>query len=199
MIRLGLTGSIGMGKSTTAEFFKAEGIPVYSADETVHALYRSEPALSLVEAAFPGSVVNGQIDRRKLSHFVVGNPEQLAKLEKIVHPLVRQKENAFIEMSRDQGQSLVVLDIPLLFETGIDGRVDKIAVVSAPAAIQRQRVLAREGMDEDKFNRILSHQLPDQEKRQRADFIIETGRGLADAKAQVHALIVQLSQTEGGA
>lgn len=193
MIILGLTGSIGMGKSTTAGFFADAGIPVYNADEAVHELYKSEPVILWFKKNFPKSLTDGQIDRVKLSQEIVADPEKLKLLESYIHPLVREKEKAFVKIHRDNKDKLVVLDIPLLFETGSQGRVDKIAVVSAPGTIQRQRVLARPGWSDKKLNHILSRQIPDQEKRKRADFVIDTGKGLDHAKAEVELLIQQLT------
>ncbi len=193
MIIVGLTGSIGMGKSTTAKMFVEAGVPVYDADAAVHALYASGgAAVGPVEAAFPGVVVDGAIDRTRLSAAVVGNSEALAVLESIVHPLVGAHRIGFFEQARNQGAEVVVLDIPLLFETGGHKTVDKIVVVSAPADIQRERVLARQGMDPAKFEAILARQTPDAEKRARADFVIDTGRGLDAARNQVRDILTRL-------
>ncbi|MEL7430774.1 MAG: dephospho-CoA kinase [Pseudomonadota bacterium] len=191
MIKAALTGSIGMGKSTTAAMFADAGIPVYDADAAVHSLYEGE-AVPLVEAAFPGSSMNGRIDREKLGRMVLGNPQALKKLEAIVHPLVHARQKAFIDQAETEGQRLVILDIPLLFETGGEGRVDKIIVVSAPAEEQKRRVLARPGMTEEKFEAILARQVPDAEKRKRADFVIDTGKGLDHAREQVLEIIKAL-------
>lgn len=193
MIILGLTGSIGMGKSTTAGFFADAGIAVYNADEAIHELYKSEPVIQWFKQNFPKCLTDGQIDREKLSQEIIADPEKLELLEKYIHPLVREKEKAFVKKHRDKGDKLVVLDIPLLFEKGPEGRVDKIVVVSAPKSIQRQRVLARPGWSDKKFDHILSRQIPDREKRKRADFVIETGQGLDHAKAEVELLIQQLT------
>jgi len=193
VIVLGLTGSIGMGKSTTAQMFVAEGAPVYDADAAVHALYASGgAAVGPVEAAFPGVVVDGAIDRTRLSAAVVGNSEALAVLESIVHPLVGARRSGFFADAQAKGADIVVLDIPLLFETGGDRKVDKVVVVSAPAELQRQRVLARPGMDAAKFEAILARQTPDAEKRARADFVIDTGQGLDHARQQVRDLLTRL-------
>lgn len=188
MIILGLTGSIGMGKSTTADMFRACGVPVYDADQAVHDLYEGElvPAL---EAAFPGVSVEGKIDRLRLSTKVVGNSIAMKKLETIVHPAVRLKENIFLENQKQAGAKLVVLDIPLLFETGGDQRVDKIVVVTAPSDVQKARVLSRSQMTLEKFEKILQRQMPDEEKRQRSDFIIDTGQGMEAAKNAVVQII----------
>lgn len=193
MIILGLTGSIGMGKSTTAGFFADAGIAVYNADEAIHELYKSAPVIQWFKQNFPKCLTDGQIDREKLSQEIIADPEKLELLEKYIHPLVREKEKAFVKNHRDKGDKLVVLDIPLLFEKGPEGRVDKIVVVSAPKSIQRQRVLARPGWSDKKFDHILSRQIPDREKRKRADFVIDTGQGLDHAKAEVGLLIQQLT------
>jgi dephospho-CoA kinase len=193
MIILGLTGSIGMGKSTTSTMFQDEGVPVYDADAAVHALYASGgAAVGPVEAAFPGVVVDGAIDRARLGAAVLGDSEALAVLESIVHPLVGAHRIGFFEDARDQGADIVVLDIPLLFETNGHKKVDKVVVVSAPADVQRQRVLARPGMDVAKFEAILARQTPDAEKRERADFVIDTGNGLDHARQQVRDLLSRL-------
>lgn len=191
MIVLGLTGSIGMGKSTTAQMFLDAGVPVYSADETVHRLY-SGKAASLIEQDFPGTTSDGEVDRAKLSAAVMGKPEALQRLEEIVHPLVRTEENRFRQDSENSGAKLVLLDIPLLFETGAEKRVDKVLVVTAPKEVQRERVLAREGMTADKFEAILARQVPDAEKRNRADFIIDTSQGLVAAREHVQQIIHSL-------
>ncbi|TPL94071.1 dephospho-CoA kinase [Mesorhizobium sp. B2-3-12] len=191
MIVLGLTGSIGMGKSTTARMFAEAGVPVHDSDETVHRLYAGKAA-SLVEAAFPGTTADGSVDRAKLGSRVLGDVAALKKLEAIIHPLVRADADAFLAKHRNAGESIAVLDIPLLFETGGRGRVDKVVVVTAPAEIQRQRVLARPGMSEEKLASILAKQVPDAEKRRLADFVIDTGNGLDAARAAVAAIIAEL-------
>ena len=193
MIVLGLTGSIGMGKSTTAAMFEAEGVPVYDSDAAVHALYAAGgAAVAPVEAAFPGVVTDGAIDRAKLSARVVGDPEALAKLEAIVHPLVGAHRIGFFDKARAEGHEIVVLDVPLLFETGGQKSVDKVVVVSAPPEVQRARVLARPEMTPEKLEAILARQLPDAEKRARADFVIDTGQGVDHARAQVRDLLTLL-------
>lgn len=192
MIVLGLTGSIGMGKSTTAKFFKQKGIPVYDADETVHQLYQDESVIKRITAIFDDCLTDNHIDRAKISRQIVQEPAKLVSLEKIIHPLVREKENAFVAAHRKNGDKLVVLDIPLLFETGGLERVDKIAVVSAPLEIQRQRVLQRDGWTEEKFQAVLARQIPDSEKRMRADFIIDTSKGLEYAENEVDNIISHL-------
>lgn len=191
MIVLGLTGSIGMGKSTTARMFAEAGVPVHDSDETVHRLYAGKAA-PLVEAAFPGTTADGSVDRAKLGARVLGDAAALKKLEAIIHPLVRADADAFLAKHRNAGESIVVLDIPLLFETGGRGRVDKVVVVTAPAEVQRQRVLARPGMSEEKLAAILAKQVPDAEKRRLADFVIDTGKGLDAARAAVAAIIAEL-------
>lgn len=193
MLVLGLTGSIGMGKSTTSAMFQAQGVPVYDSDAAVHALYAvGGAAVAPVAAAFPGVVVDGAIDRAKLSAAVVGNSEALAQLEAIVHPLVGAHRIGFFEEAEAKGHDIVVLDIPLLYETGGEKKVDKVVVVSAPADVQRQRVLARPGMTPEKFAAILARQTPDAEKRARADFVIDTGQGLDHARQQVRDLLTLL-------
>lgn len=191
MITVGLTGSIGMGKSTTADFFRAEGVAVNDADAVVHDLYRNE-AVKPVGEHFPGSVENGEINRAELSRQLAGNPAKFRELEAIVHPLVRAREKAFLEKARQARAPVAVLDVPLLFETGGEGRVDAIVVVTCDAEIQRQRVLARPGMTEEKFQLILNRQMPDAEKRRRADFIVDTGQGLEAAHAQVRHILARL-------
>ena len=192
MLILGLTGSIGMGKSTTAKLFAEEGVPVHDADAAVHALYEGA-ATQLIERAFPGTTAAGKVDRQKLAARVVGNEAAMKELEAIVHPLVRQSEIRFIEQARAEARPVVVLDIPLLFETGGEKRVDKVVVVSAPAAEQRRRVLERPGMTEEKFEGLLAKQVADAEKRRRADFVIDTGRGIDHARAQVRSLLAEIA------
>lgn len=191
MLVLGLTGSIGMGKSTTAKMFAEAGIPVNDADQVVHDLYRGEAA-PLVEAAFPGTTRGGSVDRALLSAALSENPARLKELENIIHPLVRQREREFIEHHRAAGAELVVLDIPLLFESGGESRVDKTIVVTCDPEIQKARVLERPGMNEEKFRMILSRQLTDGEKRKRADFVIDTGFGMDHARKGVAAIIESL-------
>jgi dephospho-CoA kinase len=198
MLLIGLTGSIGMGKSETAKMFARHGVPVCDSDATVHALYdKGGAAVEPVGAAFPGVVVDGRVDREKLSREVVGTPEALRKLELIVHPLVGAAQRAALQAAADCGAKMVVLDIPLLFETGGRARVDVVVVVSAPGDVQRQRVLARPGMTAEKLDAILLKQMPDAEKRTRADFVVDTSLGLAHAEAQVIAIIDALKHREG--
>jgi dephospho-CoA kinase len=195
MIRLGLTGSIGMGKSTTAEMFRSRNVHVHDSDAVVHALYLpGGAAVAPLVAAFGPQVVSpeGGIDRHALSAVVLGRPEAMDQLNTIVHPLVAQARLVFDTEAKRAGASLVIYDVPLLFETGGDRFVDAVVVVSAPEAVQRVRVLARPGMSEAKLDAILTRQVPDAEKRARAHFVIETGFGLAYAAAQVDALLAAL-------
>lgn len=195
MIVLGLTGSIGMGKSTTARMFIDEGIPVHDADEAVHRLY-SGPAARLVEQEFPGTVVNGVVDRKRLSMAVLDDPEALRRLGKIIHPLVRADADAFVDRHRKAGTPLIVLDIPLLFETGGTDRVDSILVVTASPDVQRQRVMSRPGMTEAKFAVIVANQVADKDKRRNADFVIDTGAGIDAARRDVRNIISTLLERE---
>ncbi|ACL56277.1 dephospho-CoA kinase [Methylobacterium nodulans] len=193
---LGLTGSIGMGKSATAAMFRARGVPVHDADACVHALYGpGGAAAARIAEAFPGTrAADGSVDRARLREAVLDRPDRLAALERLVHPLVREAEEAFL--AEHAGADLVVLDVPLLFETGGEARCDAVAVVTAPPAIQRERVLARPGMTPETFAAILAKQMPDDEKRRRADFLIETGQGFPHAQAQVDALIAAVRAGE---
>lgn len=184
MFILGLTGSIGMGKSATAAMFRARGIAVHDADAAVHALYRNA-AVAPVEAAFPGVIRDGAIDRTELGKRVLSDAAAMKKLEAIVHPLVRAEEEKFLAQARAHNAGLVVLDVPLLLEGKMQNRCDAIVVVSASPDIQRQRVLARDGMTGEKFNAILKRQMPDTEKRRCAHFIIDTGLGFASAEKAV--------------
>ena len=188
MIKIGLTGSIGMGKSTTGQMFVARGCPLHDADAVVHALY-SGRAAPLIEADFPGTTGPDGVDRAALSNHVIGKPEAMKRLEAIVHPLVHEEEEAFYAKAAREGADIVILDIPLLFETGGQDRVDLIVVVTAPESVQRQRVLAREGMTEEKFEAIKARQMPDAEKRKRADYLVDTSRGIEDAEAQVDSIL----------
>ena len=191
MLLLGLTGSIGTGKSTTAKMFAAQGIPVNDADQVVHELYAGE-AVPLIEAAFPGTTADGKVDRALLARQLIDNPEGFKRLEAIVHPLVRQKEVAFLEQERAKGTPAVLLDIPLLYETGGESRLDKVIVVTCSPETQAERVLARPGMTEEKFKSILARQVPDAEKRQRADFIVDTEHGMDAARVQVRDILTKL-------
>lgn len=196
MIVLGLTGSIAMGKSTTAAIFAEAGVPVHDSDAAVHRLYRGAAA-PLIEARFPGAVVGGVVDREKLGKAVLGDARALRDLEKIVHPLVRADADAFVARHREAGAKLALLDIPLLFETGGEERVDRIVVVTAPFQVQRERVLSRPGMSEEKFAAILARQLPDEEKRARADFIIDTSLGMEAARIAVQEIVEELTAGAG--
>lgn len=193
---LGLTGSIGMGKSTTSGFFRARGVPVHDADATVHALYRGR-AVPAIAAAFPDAVVDGAVDRTRLSAAVVGKPEQLRQLEAIIHPLVREEELGFIARCRKAGAGVAVLDVPLLLETAGEGRCDAVCVITTAANIQRERVLARPGMTVEKFEAILARQMPDSDKRRRAHFLVDTGHGLLAAQRQVDSILRALAARPG--
>jgi dephospho-CoA kinase len=193
MIVLGLTGSLGMGKSTTAKMFAAEGVPVHDADAAVHRLYEGE-AVPLIEAAFPGTTSGGKVDREKLGTRVIGDAAAMRKLEGIVHPLVRQAEERFLAEAERQGAKMAVLDIPLLFETGGDKRCDAVVVVSAPSGTQRARVLERPGMTEQKFQALAAKQMPDADKRARADFIVDSGQGFEAAHRQVREILAQVAK-----
>ena len=192
MIVLGLTGSIGMGKSTTARMFADLGVPVNDADAVVHALYEGE-AVAPIEAAFPGSTKAGVVDRKELSRQLNEDPALFKMLEAIVHPLVRAREQEFLARHRDAGAPFVVLDIPLLFETGGEARVDAVVVVTCDPDIQKERVMKRPGMTEEKFALLLSRQVPDVQKRAKADYIIDTGKGLDSARQDVEAIARTLS------
>lgn len=193
MLRIGLTGSIGMGKSTTANVFAEAGIPVNDSDAVVHDLYAGEAA-PLVNAAFPGTMKNGAVDRRELGRQLALDPDGFKRLEAIVHPLVRKRETEFLARQRAAGAEMVLLDIPLLFETGAEERVDVVVVVSAGPQIQRQRVLARPGVTEEKFNMILSRQTPDAEKRCRADYLVDSSQSVDSAREQVLDIIADLKR-----
>ncbi len=188
MFILGLTGSLGMGKSTTAGFFAEAGVPVHDADAVVHRLYEGE-AVVPIEEAFPGTTAGGKVDRRKLAARIVNDPAALKRLEAIVHPLVSAAKQRFLAQAEAAGAPIVVLDIPLLFETGGDERVDAVVVVSAPPDIQRERVMARPGMTPDKLDALLARQMSDDEKRKRADFVVDTSRGFETARAQVQEIL----------
>jgi dephospho-CoA kinase len=197
MILIGLTGSIGMGKSTTAAMFREAGVPVYDADAAVHDLYdEGGAAVGPVGEAFPGVVKEGRIDREALRHAVLGKPEALKRLNAIVHPLVGRDRIGFFQQAEAQGADMVVLDIPLLFETGGHANVDAVVVASAPADMQRERVLARPGMTPDRLDAILAQQMADAEKRARAHFVVDTSRGLEPARAQVAEIIAAMSDTQ---
>ncbi len=192
---LGLTGSIGMGKSATTDIFRRLGVPVHDADAAVHRLYGGRAA-PLIEKAFPGTVAGGVVDRARLGAAVLSDPARLRELEAIDHPLVRGEEESFLERVSSLSP-IAVLDIPLLFETGGETRCDAVLVVTAPAWVQRQRVLARPGMTEEKFNAILAKQMPDMDKRARAHFLVDTSRGFISAEAQVKSVLACLAGRPG--
>jgi dephospho-CoA kinase len=192
MFILGLTGSVGMGKSTTAKFFAEEGVPVHDADAVVHQLYEGE-ATPLIEAAFPGATCGTMVDRDRLAKRVIGDIEAIKTLEAIVHPLVAAARDKFLADAERSGAAVAVLDIPLLYETGGDKRCDAVVVVSAPPDIQRARAFERPGMTEQKFAVILSRQMPDEEKRSRADFVVDTSRGFDAAREQVRDILCQVA------
>lgn len=195
MIVLGLTGSIGMGKSTTAGMFRTMSIPIYDADVAVHELYeRGGAAVDPLAQRFPSSLISGAIDRSILRELVIADPDAMADLERIVHPLVGQAQLRFREKALEDQEPLIVLDIPLLFETGGDQYCDYVAVVSAPAAMQRQRVLSRGEMSEEDFDAILNKQTPDAEKRSRADFVISTAFGLDFTESHVRMIVDLLTK-----
>jgi dephospho-CoA kinase len=194
MFKLGLTGSIGMGKSATAAMFRQAGVPVHDADEVVHALYRGR-AVPLIEAAFPGTVIDGSVDRAALSKVLFEDESRLRALERIVHPLVREERETFLRANAHA--PAVILDIPPLFETGGERDTDAVALVTAPKSVQRERVLARPGMTEEKFQAILAKQMPDSEKRRRAHFLIETGFGFAHAERRVRAVLRAIAGRSG--
>jgi dephospho-CoA kinase len=193
VILIGLTGSVGMGKSTTAALFADEGVPVWDADAAVHRLYaRGGAAVGPVGEAFPGVVVAGAVDRARLGERVHGDAAAFERLEALVHPLVAADRTAFVERAQAEGHDAVVLDIPLLFETGAEDRVDAVVVVTAPAQVQRERVLARPGWDETRLAALLERQTPDHHKRARADFVIDTSLGLEAARARVRTVLAEI-------
>ncbi|MAU61214.1 MAG: dephospho-CoA kinase [Parvibaculum sp.] len=198
MLLIGLTGSIGMGKSETAKMFRAEGVPVYDADAAVHKLYeKGGKAVEPIRAAFPSAIIDDAVDRKALSRCVIGLPDEMKKLEAIVHPLVGEAQIDFLRENMEAGREMAVLDIPLLYETGGETRVDVVVVVSAPYDIQKTRVLARPDMDEAKFAAIHAKQVPDEEKRKRADFVVESDKGLDHAREQVARIVEALKGREG--
>jgi dephospho-CoA kinase len=192
MFVIGLTGSIAMGKSTTARLFAEAGVPVHDADAAVHRLYEGE-AVAAIEAAFPGTTRDGKVDRAALGQRVVGDAPALQRLETIVHPLVRAAGDRFLKEAEASGAKVVVLDIPLLFETGGENRVDAVVVVSAPAEMQRARVLER-GVSPERLEALLARQVPDAEKRRRADFVVDSSQGIEHARAQVHAILAAVAK-----
>ncbi|WP_407177771.1 dephospho-CoA kinase [Bradyrhizobium sp. STM 3562] len=191
MLILGLTGSIGMGKSTTAKLFAEAGVPVYDADATVHKVYEGEAAPA-IEAAFPGTTVDGKVDRARLSAKVVHDPAAMKRLEEIVHPMLRSHHQKFLEDAERAGAPVAVVDVPLLFETGGEKRVDAVVVVTTSPEIQRQRILARENMTEEKLGSILARQMPDAEKRRRADFVVDTSHGLDPVRGQIRDILAEV-------
>lgn len=198
MLLIGLTGSIGMGKSETAKMFAALGVPVYDADAAVHAIYaKGGAAVEAIRAEFPGVIIDDAVDRVALSREVLGMPERMKKLESIVHPLVGMAQLEFLRKAVEEKHHMVLLDIPLLYETGGESRVDVVVVVSAPYHIQETRVMARPGMDMAKFAAIHAKQVPDAEKRKRADFIVESDKGLDHAFGQVKAIVETLKTRQG--
>lgn len=198
MLIIGLTGSLGMGKSTAAGHLRSRGLPVFDADAAVHALYGGA-AVPLIEKEFPGTTSQGIVDRGKLGVSVVKNPERLAALESIVHPLVRKAERTFLQKEAARGARMAVLEIPLLFETGADATVDTTIVVSAPLEVQRERLMNRTGMTCDKLESLLARQMPDAEKRARADFIVDTSGEIAASRAALDAIIANLEHHEARA
>jgi dephospho-CoA kinase len=188
-----LTGSLGMGKSTAAKFFAEEGVPVHDSDAVVHALYEGE-ATALVEHAFPGSTAGGKVDRNKLAAMVLNDKTALARLEAIVHPMVTASREKFLADARELGAKVVVLDVPLLFETNVERRCDAVVVVSAPAEIQRKRAFDRPGMTDDKLAAILAKQLPDAEKRRRADFVLDSSQSFDHARAQIRDILQKVAK-----
>jgi dephospho-CoA kinase len=198
MLIVGLTGSLGMGKSTAAAHLRELGLPVFDADAEVHRLY-STSAVPLIEAAFPGTTRDGKVDRKALAAMLLAAPERFAELEKIVHPLVRASERAFLQGEAASGTAIVVLEIPLLFETGADANVDATVVVSAPAEVQRQRLLARAGLDARRFDGLLARQMPDAEKQARADFVVDTGGVVEASNGALDAVIGELRTRRGTA
>jgi dephospho-CoA kinase len=196
MLVIGLTGGIGMGKSAAAKHFASRGVPVFNADACVHQLYDGE-AVKAIEAAFPGVTRNGRVDRRLLAEKVAGSPRRLRQLERIVHPMVVEAEIEFLREQERKGSRLAVLEIPLLFETGAEARVDVTVVISAPQAVQRERVLARPGMTVDKLEHLLARQLPDADKRARADYVVDSGGSLAATHAKLDRIIDSLKGREG--
>ncbi|MGH6777030.1 MAG: dephospho-CoA kinase [Bradyrhizobium sp.] len=193
MMILGLTGSIGMGKSTTAKLFADAGVPVYDADATVHRLYEGEAAPA-IEAAFPGTTAGGKVDRARLSARVVHDPEAIKRLEAVVHPMLRAHHQEFLESAERSGAPVAVVDVPLLFETGGEARVDAVVVVTTSPEVQRRRILARDNMTDEKLDAILARQMPDAEKRKRADFVVDTSHGLDPVRAQIRDILEQVAK-----
>jgi len=190
MIVLGLTGSIGMGKSTTAKLFAEAGVPVYDADATVHKVYEGE-AVPAIEAAFPGATADGKVDRARLSAQVVNDPTAIKRLEGIVHPMLRAYHQKFLDDAEQSGAPVAVVDVPLLYETGGEKRVDAVVVVTTTPEIQRERILARANMTQEMLDTILARQLPDAEKRKRADFVVDTSHGLDPVRARIRDILTE--------
>jgi len=191
MLILGLTGSIGMGKSTTAKLFAEAGVPVYDADAAVHKVYEGEAAPA-VEAAFPGTTVDGKVDRNRLSARVLNDPAAIKQLEQIVHPMLGASRKKFLDDAEQSGAPVAVVDVPLLFETGGEKRVDAVVVVTTTPEAQRQRILARDNMTNEKLDAILARQLPDAEKRKRADFVVDTSHGLDPVRAAIRDILTEV-------
>ena len=197
MIVLGLTGSIGMGKSTTASLFVEAGVPVYDADAAVHRLYEGE-AVAAIEAAFPGTTVNGKVDRNRLSACVVHDSAAMRRLEEIVHPMLGASRQKFLQEAEQSGAPVAVIDVPLLFETGGEKRVDAVVVVTTTAELQRERILARPNMSEEKLEAILARQMPDAEKRKRAHFVVDTSHGLDPVRARIRDILTEAAKMSPG-
>ena len=191
MLLLGLTGSIGMGKSTAAKLFAEAGVPVYDADATVHTLYEGE-AVPAIEAAFPGTTADGKVDRVKLSSRVLHNPAAIKQLEQIVHPMLGASRQKFLDEAERSGAPVAVVDVPLLFETGGEKRVDAVVVVTTTPEVQRERILARDNMTSEKLDAILARQMPDAEKRKRADFVVDTSHGLDPVRARIQDILAEV-------
>jgi dephospho-CoA kinase len=188
---LGLTGSIGMGKSTTAKLFAEAGVPVYDADAAVHQIYEGEAAPA-IEAAFPGTTIDGKVDRARLSAQVLHNPAAIKRLEQIVHPMLGASRQKFLDDAERSGAPVAVVDVPLLFETGGEKRVDAVVVVTTTPEVQRKRILARDNMTDEKLDAILARQLPDAEKRKRADFVVDTSHGLDPVRARIQDILAEV-------
>jgi dephospho-CoA kinase len=197
MIVLGLTGSIGMGKSTTATLFVEAGVPVYDADAAVHRLYEGE-AVAAIEAAFPGTTANGKVDRNRLSACVVQDSAAMRRLEEIVHPMLGASRQKFLQEAEQSGAPVAVIDVPLLFETGGEKRVDAVVVVTTTAELQRERILARPNMSEEKLEAMLARQMPDAEKRKRAHFVVDTSHGLDPVRARIRDILTEAAKMSPG-
>ena len=197
MMVLGLTGSIGMGKSTTAQLFAEAGVPVYDADAAVHRLYEGE-AVPAIEAAFPGTTTDGKVDRNRLSARVVHDPAAMKRLEEIVHPMLGASRHKFLQYAEQSGAPVAVIDIPLLFETGGEKRVDAVVVVTTTPELQRERILARPNMTEEKLAAILARQMPDAEKRKRAHFVVDTSHGLDPVRARIRDILAEAAKMQPG-